>query len=89
MKKNYFITFFITTHIILIFLQVYKHTLFTKVSYNHQLCEKQLATLLKEKQLLEQNLYAMKSRDGIKQDAYSTLNMRPYALHHIKKLSVS
>jgi cell division protein FtsL len=89
MKKNYFITFFITTHIILIFLQIYKHTLFTAVSYNEQQCEKQIEALTKEKQTLEQNLYAMKNRENIKKEASARLNMRPYTLNQITKLQSS
>ena len=86
MKKNSFITFFITVHIILIFLQVHKHTLFIKNSYNHQQCEKKIALLTEKKQTLTQELYAMKDRENIKQYAQNKLKMRPYTLHQIKKL---
>lgn len=86
MKKNSFITLFITAHILLIFLQIHKHTLFIKNSYNHQQCEKKLALLQEKKQTLTQELYALKDRDNIKKYAQNKLKMRPYALSQVKKL---
>ena len=86
MKKNSFIIFFITAHILLIFLQVHKHTLFVKNSYQHQQCEKKLAALTEKKQTLTQELHALKDRDAIKKYAQTKLNMRPYALNQVKKL---
>jgi len=89
MKKNSFITFFITAHIVLIFLQVHKHTLFIKNSYNQQQCEKKIAVLQEKKQTLTQTLYALKDRESIKKFAHDKLNMRPYALNQVKKLPIS
>lgn len=86
MKKKSFITFFITAHIILIFLQIHKHTLFIKNSYDQQQCEKTIATLTEKKQTLTQELHALKDRENIKQYARHTLKMRPYALNQVKKL---
>lgn len=86
MKKNYFITFFISAHIVLIFLQVHKHTLFIKNSYNQQQCEKKIAALTEKKQTLTQELYALKDRENIKKYAQNNLKMRPYALNQVKKL---
>lgn len=87
MKKISFLTTFISAHIILIVLQIHKHTLFIKNSYNHQQCEKKLAALTEKKQALTQELHAMKDRDNIKKYAQSKLNMRPYALNQVKKIS--
>jgi len=89
MKKNYFITFFITAHIILIFLQVHKHTMFIKNSYNQQQCEKTLTLLQEKKQTLMQELYALKDRENIKKFAHEKLNMRTYALNQVKKIPLS
>jgi cell division protein FtsL len=86
MKKNSFITFFITAHIVLIFLQVHKHTLFIKNSYNQQQCEKKIAALTEKRQTLTQELYALKDRESIKKFAQNKLHMRPYALNQVKKL---
>lgn len=86
MKKNYFVTIVITAHILLIFLQVHKHTLLIQTSYNHQECEKKIATLTEKKQNLTQELYALKDRDNIKKYAQNKLNMRPYGLNQVKKL---
>lgn len=87
MKKNSFLTFVISAHIIIIFLQIHKHTLFVKNSYNQQQCEKNLATLTEKKQILTQELHALKDREYIKKYAQEKLNMRPYALNQVKKLS--
>ena len=86
MKKNSFLTIFIFTHVTLIFLQIYKHTLFIKNSYNHQKYERKLIVLTEKKQNLTQKLYALKDREEIKQYAQNKLNMRPYALNQVKKL---
>jgi cell division protein FtsL len=86
MKKKSFITFFITVHILLIFLQIHKHTLFIKTNYEQQQCEKKIATLTEKKQTLTQELYALKDRENIKKYAQKELKMRPYALNQVKKL---
>ena len=86
MRKINFITFFITVHSILIFLQVHKHTLFIKNNYKQQEYEKQRAALTEKKEILTQELHALKDRETIKQFAYNTLKMRPYTLHNIIKL---
>ena len=87
MKKISFLTTFISAHIILIVLQIHKHTLFIKNSYNQQQCEKKMVVLKDKKQTLTQELHAMKDRDNIKKYAQSKLNMRPYALNQVKKIS--
>jgi hypothetical protein len=87
MKKPSFITFFITAHIIFIFLQVHKHTLFIKNNYHQQLSEKNIFVLQEKKQKLTQELHVLKDRDAIKKFAYEKLHMRPYALKQITKLS--
>ena len=86
MKKNYFLSFFITLHIILIFLQIHKHTLFIENSYTIQEYEKKIATLIEKKQMLNQELHALKDREAIKKYAHNTLGMRPYTLKQIKKI---
>jgi cell division protein FtsL len=89
MKKHSFITLFITAHILIIFLQIHKHTLFIKNSYNHQQCEKKIALLTEKRQTLTQELYALKDRDNIKKYAQDKLKMRPYALNQVKKLPIT
>jgi cell division protein FtsL len=89
MKKHSFITLFITAHILIIFLQTHKHTLFIKNSYNHQQCEKKIALLTEKRQTLTQELYALKDRDNIKKYAQDKLKMRPYALNQVKKLPIT
>ena len=88
MKKNSFLTFFITAHIVLIFLQVHKHTLFIKNSYKQQLYEKRITECAEKKQHLLQALHLLKDRDTIKAVAYNKLKMRPYTLKQIIKPSI-
>lgn len=87
MKKNSFLTFVISAHIVIIFSQIYKHTLFVENSYNQQQCDKTLTLLTEKKQILTQELHALKDREYIKKYAQEKLNMRPYALNQVKKLS--
>jgi len=88
-KKPSFISFFIAVHIILIFLQVHKHTLFIKHNYTQQMYEKKINALQDKKQQLTQELYALKDREAIKKFAHDTLQMRPYTLRQITKLSLN
>ena len=86
MKKNPFIIFVIIVLFILICLQIHKHTLFIKISYNQQECEKKIAALIAKKQILSQELCALKDRDNIKKYAQTQLQMKPYALKQVTKL---
>jgi len=87
MRQNSFITFFITAHIILIFLQVHKHTLFIKNNYDQQEYEKKITALTEKKQILTQKFHAMNNLEEIKKFAYNKLQMKPYNLRQITKLS--
>lgn len=89
MKKNYFLILFIFAHIIFLFLQIHKYTLFIKNSYKQQQYEKKIVALTEKKQKLIQELYALKDRDNIKKYAHEKLHMHPYTLTQIKKISVS
>ena len=86
-QKPSFITFFISCHILLIFLQIHKHTLFIKNNYKHQVYDKKIATLTERKQKLVQELHTLKDREAIRIFAHNKLNMRPYTLAQITKLS--
>ena len=86
MNKKSFISFFVATNLILVFLQIHKHTLFIKNSYEQQQCEKKIATLTEKKQTLTQELHSLKDRQNIKKYAQNILKMRPYTLNQIKKL---
>lgn len=86
MKKNSFIILFLAAHVLLIFLQIHKHTLFIKNNYKQQLCEKKIIALQEKYQTLTQQLHALKDRDAIKKYAYEKLKMRPYTLHQVKKI---
>lgn len=86
MKKKSFIRVCIMTHSVLIFLIVYKHTLFIKESYIQQETEKKKNALLEKKALLTQQFHALKDHATIKTFAQKTLRMKPFTLRQIKKL---
>jgi len=87
MKKHTFITLFIGTNIMFIFLQIHKHNLVINQSYRKQTNEHARATLVQKKRQLTQQLYALKDRSAIKQFAQENLNMSPIKLGQINKLN--
>lgn len=86
MKKKLFIHICIVAHVALIFLTIYKHTLFIKENYIHQEAEKKKALLNEKKEILTQQLHALKDHGAIKKFAQKKLKMKPYKLSQIKKL---
>ena len=86
MKKKYSVQTLIIAHVALIFLTVYKHTLFVRESYTQQESEKKKNALLVKKEILIQQLHALKDHATIKKFALKNLKMKPYKLSQVKKL---
>ncbi len=86
MKKNRFIILFIFFNILFIILQIYKHTLFIRFTYQKQKHETEWADLVQKKQELTQKLYTLTDRTHIKKYAQKKLKMRPMKLNQVKKL---
>jgi len=87
MKKPLLITLFISTHVALVVMQIYKSSQFTNLSYleqHYQVTKKQLE---QKKQLLTQQLYASKSRSQVKTFAQQKLDMKPIDLVQVQKIS--
>lgn len=85
MKKTTFISLFITTHLCLIFMQIYKHSQFVKESYKKQELEQKIESLVQQEQNISQQLYTAKNLKETKKYADSH-NMQKIKLNQIKKL---
>ena len=86
MKRGYFITIFVTAHLLFIFLHIYKYNLNIKQSYAQQKQELHYEQLVHKKQRLTQELYALQNKTAIKQYAAKKLGLRPLKLSQIKRL---
>ncbi len=85
MKKTTFISLFITTHLCLIVLQIYKHSQFVQASYKNQKYEQEIKSLVQQEQNLSQQLCAAKNLKETKEYA-AAHNMQKIKLNQIKKL---
>lgn len=86
MKKFYFVSIFIFTHLFFIFFQIHKHSTVIRLSYCKQKSEQQKEVLTQKIQELTQQLYALKERSAIKKYAQEHLKMRKVKLSQVKKL---
>ncbi len=87
MKRNVFALLFVGTHIIFIVLQIHRHTLYIKYSYQKQKNEKIYENLLKEQEMLTYELHTLHNNETIKKYAQNELGMMPTNLKHIKKVA--
>lgn len=87
MKKIFFITLFIVTHIGFLLLQIQKQTESVKESFRKQKNERTLAQLAQQKQALINELQSLQSKPTIKEYAHSTLHLQPMKLTQIQRLS--
>jgi hypothetical protein len=86
-KKSAFITLFVSTHIVFIFLHIHKYSQVVKASYEKQKNGITLETLRQRKQDLTHKWYALQNRTAIKQFAVNTMKMEPITLNQIKKMN--
>jgi hypothetical protein len=87
MNRSYAISFFIGLHIVLVFLQVHKHVQFIQQSFAKQKNERDHAILIQRKQLLLNELYALKNHHLIKTFAEKKLALKPIKLSQIRRIS--
>lgn len=86
MKRSWFITLFISTHILFILLIIHKQNRFIDLSYQNQKKEKQKNELLNSKKELTNQLYAQANHSHIK--TYAIKNgMEPISLAQVKKIA--
>ncbi len=88
-KKSTFITIFVSTHIIFIFLHIHKYSQVVKASYEKQKNSISLETLRQKKQDITHKWYALQNRNAIKQFAINTMKMEPITLNQIKKINAN
>jgi hypothetical protein len=86
MNNRMFITFFISIHIIFIFLQIHKQSYGIELSYQKQKHEKMRQELIEKKNSLIQELNIAQHRSTIKGYAQNTLKMKEISLSQIKQL---
>jgi cell division protein FtsB len=88
MKRAPFLMLFVGTHLIFVFLIIYKHQLRIQLLYEKQKQEALYAQLVEKKDHLTQQLCALKDKKAVKTYAHMALNMKPIALNQIKKIVV-
>ncbi len=86
MSNRSFITFFITIHVVFIFLQIHKQSYVIELSYQKQKNEKLKQELTDKKNGLTQELHMVQNRSNIKKYAESSLGMKKISLSQIKKM---
>jgi cell division protein FtsL len=69
MKNKRFFALFVATNIAMVFLVIYKHSLFNKLSYRNQQLEKEYRDLISKKESLHQEFYRLQSPALIKKFA--------------------
>lgn len=88
MTKKQYITICMMINVLCIVAQIYKHTRWLHYMYCMQQEEKLLDQQEELSVSLAQQLYALHDRTAIKEFAQRELNMRPVALHRIKRFSL-
>ncbi len=89
MKKTYFITLLIMTHVLFVALQINKESQFVKLSYEQQRYEQECKKLLTQKQTLQNRIYALQEQGAIKKYASEKLAMQPLSLKQVKRIQAS
>lgn len=87
MKQPLFVALFISTHLVFVFLQIYKHTQLVALSFQKQKNERTLSTLQEKKQELTNKWCSRINRSEVKKIALEQLKMKPIQLSAIKRLS--
>lgn len=87
MRKQLFITLFITVHLFFVFSQIHKQSQFIKLSYQNQKCDKLKQEFAAKKQTLNYALRKeMHNPAAIKTVAQEKFRMQKMALNQIKLL---
>lgn len=87
LNRSAFIALFIGTQVVLIVLQIHKHTCITRLSYEKGKNEAQKQELLRTKQDLTNQLYTLADRTSVKQFASEKLKLQPISISQVKKIS--
>jgi len=85
-SKKAFLFIFISVNLIFIFLQIYKHSVFVKLSYEQQRLEREQENLAKKKIDLIEKLHTNQRHKPVKDFAEDKLKMQRIKLKQIKRL---
>ena len=85
-SKKAFLFIFISVNLIFIFLQIYKHSVFVKLSYEQQRLEQEQENLAKKKIDLIEKLHTNQRHKPVKDFAQNKLKMQRIKLKQIKRL---
>lgn len=75
------------THIVFIFLLIYKHTQLVQASFKVQKSEHAIESLKERRQELTNELYALKDHTSIKQFAQKSLNFKEMKLNQVSRFN--
>ncbi len=89
MKRSWFITLFVSVHILFVLLVIHKQNNFIALSYEHQRKHKRILELQDEKKQLLHEQYALTSHAHVKKFAQTKLGMEPVRITQMKKLGDS
>lgn len=89
MKQTSFMLLVVSVNIFIVFFLVYKNSRIVELSFQKQNYEKTKATLLKEKDKLQQHICHAQSKAMVKHFAKNELKMEKIKAHNIKTASVS
>jgi len=87
MKKMTFISLLITTHLVFIFLHIYKNALFTQELFTKQRYDKEIQELRNQQSIKKNELLALQNQEAVTSFAHNTLGFVPLALNQIRRLS--
>ncbi len=87
MKRASFFIIFVSFHVAVVGLHIYKHTKRTQLLFEHQRQESFRNDLMAAKQQLVNEAYAHADRKAIKEFAQKQLEMKPIRLSQVKKIS--
>lgn len=89
MKKISFVILFVSTQLLLLVLQLYKHADRVRLVYAQQKKEAQRAHLIERREHALQKMHELTGRSEIKRFAQEQLKLEPIQLRQLKKVVVS
>jgi peptidoglycan hydrolase CwlO-like protein len=87
MKKTMFTVIFVSTHLMFIFLHIYKNALFTQESFIEQRYHKELKEIQEQQQVKNNELLQLQNQTEIAAFAQQELGLVPLNLNQLRRLS--
>lgn len=86
MKRSAFISLFFGTHLLFIIVQIHKHTLITKFSYQEGKLGAEKQQWINKKRSLNNQWLMITDRSAVKDFVEQQLHLQPLSLSQIKKI---